>query len=396
MSRLRDASRAADAAAELLWLRRHIPLTEAVAERLDPHLLRGRTIALNIHLDVKMVPVVEALLRAGARLFVVGCNPATTRDDVAAFMSAAGAEVYAWAGMTEPERQEALRWAAGAGAEFISEMGGELTALLVDQFPERIPPLRASMEATGTGIALLRRLRLPVPVFNWDGLTLKRGLHNRYLVGLMVWHTFIEVTRLTLFDRRVAVIGYGLVGQGIAEYARLLGAHVTVTDLDPVRQMQARYQGARVAALPDALRAADVVITATGRDGVIGPGEVAVLRDGCILANAGHSNGEIDVAALRRAAAAPGGGRTPVRPGLEEFLLDGRRLYLLAGGAMLNLAAGFGDPYDAFDLTTALMLAGIAFIVRRHDAFPPGLHLMPAEVEEQVAALAAVAPGVGG
>jgi len=397
MSRIKDASRGADAAAELVWLRRHLPLTEAVAAQFDPGLFRDRVIVLNIHLDLKMVPVVEALLGAGARLHIIGCNPATTRDDVAALMSAAGAQVFAWAGMTEPERQEALRWAAGAGGEFISEMGGELTALIVDEFPDRIPPLQASMEATGTGIALLRRRRLPIPVFNWDGMTLKQGLHNRYLVGLMVWHTFIAVTRLTLFDRRVAVIGYGLVGQGIAEYARLLGARVTVCDLDPVRQMQARHQGVDVAPLPDALRAAHIVVTATGRDGVIGPAEFPWLQDGCILANAGHSNGEIDVAALRRAAAvtspetAPRGASVPLRPGLEEFVLGGRRLYLLAGGAMVNLAAGFGDPYDAFDLTSALMLAGIAYMLRHHRAFPPGLHLFPREVEQQVAALAAAA-----
>jgi len=382
MSRIRDSSRAAAAASDLLWLRRHIPLTEAVAARLGRQELQGRVIALNIHLDVKMIPVVEALLRAGARPYVVGCNPATTRDDVAAFLSAAGAEVYAWTGMTGPQWREALRWAATAGCEFVSEMGGALTALIVEQFPDRIPPLRASMEATGTGIAVLRALRLPVPVFNWDGMTLKQGLHNRYLVGLMVWHTFIEVTRLTLFGRRVAVIGYGLVGQGIAEYARLLGARVTVSDLNPVRRLQARHQGVEVATAAEALRAADVVVTATGRDGVIGPRELELLRDGCLLANAGHSSAEIDVAALRRAPA------TTLRPGLEEFTLDGRRLYLLAGGAMVNLAAGFGDPYDAFDLTTALMLAGIDFMVRRHHEFAPGLHLLPDEVEREVAALA--------
>jgi len=383
MPRFRDASPAAGAASELVWLRRHIPLTEAVARTLEPEVLRDRVVALNIHLDVKMIPVAEALLRAGAQLAVLGCNPYTTRDDVTTFLRAAGAEVSARAGMTEQERAEAMCWAAGVGCEFISEMGGELTALIVERFPDRIPPLRASMEATGTGIARLRALRLPIPVFNWDGVTLKQGLHNRYLVGLMVWHTFIGVTQLTLFDRRVAVIGYGPVGQGIAEYARLLGARVMVSDLNPVRQLQARHQGVEVMPLSEALRAADVVVTATGRDGVIGQRELELLPDGCILANAGHSNGEIDVTELRRAPSAR------LRPALEEFRLGGRRLYLLAGGAMLNLAAGFGDPYDAFDLTTALMLAGIAFMVRRHQEFAPGLHLLPDEVEQQVAALAA-------
>ena len=386
MSRIKDPSRAAVAAADLPWLRRHIPLTAVAATRLGAD-LRGRVIALCIHLDLKMVPVVEALLRSGARTLVLGCNPHTTRDEVAAFMSEAGAEVYAWAGMTEAERGTAMAWAAGAGCEFISEIGGDFTSVVVEQHPHRIPPLCASMEATGTGIARLARLSLPIPVFNWDAVTIKQGLHNRYLVGLMVWHTFMSVTQLTLFNRRVAVVGYGLVGQGIAEHARTLGARVIVSDLNPVRQLHARHLGVDVVALPEALRRAEVVVTATGRDGVIGPRELDLLRGGCILANAGHSNGEIDVAALR---AFP---HTSLRRALEEFTVRGRRLYLLAGGAMLNLAAGFGDPYDAFDLTTALMLSGIAFMVRRHEEFPPGIHVLPAEVEQEVAALAAAGAG---
>lgn len=382
MSRIKDPSLAASVAAELPWLRRHIPLTVAASGRLTPAVFRDRTIALHIHLDVKMIPVVDALIAAGARTLVLGCNPHTTRDEVAAVMQQLGAEVYAWAGMAEEDRQRALAWAADAGCEFISEMGGELTALLVDRPPHGRASLRAAMEATGTGIARLQKLRLPIPVFNWDGVTLKQGLHNRYLVGLMVWHTFISVTRLTLYDRHVAVVGYGLVGQGIAEYARLLGAHVMVTDPNPVRQVQARHQGCQVLPLAGALAQADVAVTATGGEGVISLAEFSLLRDGCILANAGHANTEIDVAALYDHA------HTPVRPGIEEVQLAGRRIYLLADGAMLNLAAGMGDPYDSFDLTTALMLSGIAFMVTRHGEFAPGIHLLPAEVEQEVAAMA--------
>jgi len=382
-SRITDPALAARAAAELPWLRRHTPLTAEAGRRLAAAGLRDRVIALNIHLDLKMIPVVEALLAAGARTLVLGCNPQTTRDEVAAFLHRAGAEVYAWAGMSEEERRRAMTWALAEGCEFVSEMGGELTALLLEQLPERVPQLRASMEATGTGIARLRRLEPPLPVFDWDGAGIKRGLHNRYLVGLMVWHTFIAVTQLALYDRRVAVAGYGLVGQGIAEYARLLGGRVSVSDPNPVRQLEARHQGCEVLPLPDALRAAEVVVTATGRDGVIGPELFPLLRDGCLLANAGHSNAEIDVPALR---AFP---HARVRPAIEEIALPGRRVYLLAGGAMLNLAAGMGDPYDAFDLTAALMLSGIGFMVRRHREFGPGIHPLPAEVEQEVAAMAA-------
>ena len=383
MTRIADPSLAAAAAADLPWLRRHIPLTHAAAARLESGLLLNRTVALNIHLDLKMIPLVESLVQSGARTLVLGCNPHTTRDEVAAFLSASGAEVYAWAGMSEDERRQAMIWAIEGGCEFISEMGGELTALLVQAYPERADRLCAAMEATGTGITRLAHLRLPVPVFNWDSVTIKQGLHNRYLVGLMIWHTFISIAQLTLYARRVAVVGYGLVGQGIAEYARLLGARVLVSDLNPVRQVQATHQGCEVLPTAEALQAADVVVTATGSDGVVGRPEFALLRDGCLLVNAGHSNLEIDVPALRTFP------HRRLRPAIEEFTVNGRRLYVLAGGAMLNLAAGMGDPYDAFDLTTALMLSGIGFMVRRYRDFPPGVHLLPDEVEQEVAAQAA-------
>lgn len=222
------------------------------------------------------------------------------------------------------------------------------------------------MEATGTGIARLQQLRLPIPVLNWDDLEIKQGLHNRYLVGLMVWNTYLNTTHLTLYGRRVLVVGYGLVGQGIAHYARVLGAQVLVRDLNPVRQLAAIHEGCTAVVLADGLRESDVVITATGRERVIGAQEFPQLRDRCMLANAGHSNLEIDVPALRRFRTSSLG------PALAEVYLGDRRIYLLAGGAMLNLAAGPGDPYDAFDLTSALMLAGIEFMVRHHTEYPPG------------------------
>jgi adenosylhomocysteinase len=382
MSRIKDRSLSATATTALPWLDRNIPITQQIAQKLSPEVFRERTICLNIHLDLKMIPVVSALVNAGARLTVLGANPQTTRDEVAAAMVERGAELYAWAGMEESDHQRAIASALERDSEFICEMGGDLTAAAVAGSVGHKHTLKTAMEATGTGIVRLRQLRLPIPVFNWDDLEIKQGLHNRYLVGLMVWNTYFNVTHLTLYGRRVLVVGYGLVGQGIAQYARLLGAQVQVCDMNPVRQLTAIHDGCATVTLTEGLRISDIVITATGQERVIGSREFPCLRDRTVLANAGHSNLEIDVPALRRHRT------TVLGPGLEEVEVEDRRLYLLAGGAMLNLAAGPGDPYDAFDVTSALMLAGIEFMVEHYADYPPGIHLLPAEVEHRIAELA--------
>lgn len=362
---------------------RHIPLTKAVASEVASHDFSGLTLCLNIHLDVKVIPVLEALLSARARLLVLSCNPQTTRDGVVAYLKGLGAEVYAWKGMPEVERVKAMDRVIDEGFDFISEMGADLTVHLLQNRPEAASRVKAGMEATGTGILRLRELSLPFPVFNWDDVPLKEGFHNRYLVGLTVWNTFLNVTHLSLFGRRVLVVGFGPVGQGIASYARVLGARVSVCDLDPVRQLEAIHAGFDVVDLVEGLPRADVVVTATGRDGAIGERHFDLLPDGCILLNAGHSNREIAADALLRYPA------EEVRPFIEAIRLNGRTVYLLARGAMFNLAAGPGDYFDAFDLTSSLMLAGILFLVERGPTFPPGIHLLPSEVERKIASLAA-------
>ncbi len=364
---------------ELEYLRQQTPLTRAVADRFRTRDLRGVRVAFAVHLDIKTVPVLEAVVQAGAEVFVVTANPATVRDEVCAYLQECGARVQAWSGMPESAWQESLAWALAARPHFLCEMGGELASRAA-----RDPgDVRAGMEATGTGIQRLRGLELPFPVLDWNALPLKEGLHNRYLVGLVTWTTFLHVARITLYGKRVLVVGYGPVGQGVAEYARLLGAVPVVAELSPDRQVLARHAGCEVLPLEQALPTAHVVVTATGREGVLRDEHFARLREGAFLLNVGHSNRELDTDALRRYPT-----RT-LRPHVEEVSLPHGRVYLLAGGAMFNLAAGPGDPYDAFDLTSAIWLAGLAHLLDSGPGYPPGLHPMPRSVELEVAGLAA-------
>jgi adenosylhomocysteinase len=258
-------------------------------------------------------------------------------------------------------------------------MGAELTERIHET---DTPAVQASLEATGTGIARIRALSLRYPVFNWDDLPIKEGLHNRWQVGLATWQAFCARTRLSLHRKHVLVVGFGLVGQGLAESARAFGGSVTVVERDPTRLLQARYAGWDASEMtPEILGRADVIVTATGARGVLKASDIAHLREGCFLLNSGHLADEIDVAAL--------GPRREVIPFVEEARPAGKGIYLFAGGSMANLVAGEGDSLNTFDVTLATMVAGIGHMVSNGAQTPPGLHLLPREVWQPVAAAAA-------
>ena len=362
-------------ARELAWLRRFTPATGAAAGALQP--LDGERLLVVCHLDVKMVPYFEALLSAGARVHACAANPATTRNDVAEHLRTMGVIVPARKD-DPPDRHAAhLRAAIGAGPTLLSEMGADATAATGG----KLPTVRGGLEATGTGITRLRDLDLAYPVFDWDSVPIKQGLHNRHLVGLMAANTFLNITGLSLYGRTVLVVGYGPVGRGIADAARHFGAAVEVCDRDSAARLAAAHLGFPTPTLGEALPRADVLFTATGRDGVVPPEALASCKDGVFLANLGHTAGELPVEELRgRVVDRP-------RPYVERCEVGARSLYLLAGGAMFNLVAGPGDPYDTFDLVTALMIEATGFLATEGTRYPPGIHPLPEGVQNRAAGL---------
>jgi len=367
--------------AELDWLERFTPATRLAAARLPS--LAGERVLVVCHLDVKMVPMFAGLVAAGAEVWACAANPATTRDAVAEHLDGLGVNVGARAG-DDPARHAAhLAKAMAAGPTLLSEMGADASVAGAG----RLPGVRAGLEATGTGIDRLRGLDLAYPIFNWDELAIKQGLHNRHLVGLMGLITFVNVTGLSVFGRRVLVVGYGPVGRGAADAARAFGAVVEVCDPDPAARLAAAHLGFATVELADGLARADAVFTATGVDGAVGYDDLAVCRDGVFLANLGHGGNELPVDRLLAGRAG-----SP-RPHVEACAQDGRTRWLLAGGAMFNLAAGPGDPYDTFDLVTALMLEATGFVATEGAAWPPGVHLLPGEVADRAARLVLDRPG---
>ncbi|ATB31151.1 adenosylhomocysteinase [Melittangium boletus DSM 14713] len=359
-----------------------MPLTRAGCEALPR--LDGIRLACSMHLDLKMVLAVEALLEKGAEVFLTTCNPTTVRDEVVEWLRERGAQAHAWKNMSPESYAEAIERALAWGPTHLCEMGAEFSRALHSR--ANGSRVRGSLEATGSGIARLGALSPRYPVFNWDDLPIKEGLHNRWLVGLSTWQAFCERTRLTLHGKRVLVVGHGGVGQGVADVARAFGGTVEVAERDAARLLEARYAGWEAGPLtPERLARAEVIVTATGVTGVIGAEEVKHLRAGCFLLNVGHVADEIDVAAL--------GLRRELIPHVEEARPHGRPLYLFAGGSMANLTAGWGDSLNAFDITLATMVAGLGFLFTEGERETPGLHPLPRSVWGPVAAAAAARRG---
>ncbi len=361
---------------QLAWTAAQMPQTRAACRRLGD--LSHVRLAYSGHLVVNGVPALSGVLERGAKLFLTTCNPATVRDEVVEHMKTLGARASAWKHMPADECRRAAREALAWGPTHTCEMGADLTAAAHKAGDTSI---RAALEATGSGINRLARLDLRYPVFNWDDLPIKEGLHNRYMVGLTTWQTFFERTRLSLHGKKVAVVGYGLVGEGVARAARAFGGVVSVVDRDPARRLEARYAGWSTGELEDLAPVVDVVVTATGAAGVIDAGVIGLLGPGCFLLNVGHADDEIEVSALPE--------RRTVLPFVEACRVGDHEIFLLAGGSMANLTAGHGDSLNAFDVTSAVMVAGVGFIAGAGAPWKAEVQPLPETVWREVAESAA-------
>ena len=358
---------------ELSWLRSFTPATINAASTLPD--LSGERILVVCHLDLKMIPYFEALVEKGAEVWACSANPATARNEVAKYLESAGVRAPARKDDLPDRHAAHLQTAIEAKPTLLSEMGADATAATRGA----LESVCGGLEATGTGIDRIRDLDLRYPIFNWDDIPIKQGLHNRRLVGLMAANTFLNVTGLSLYRKTILVVGYGPVGQGVADAARAFGAAVEVCDLDPAARLAASHLGYPVPELRDGLTRADAVFTATGRDGAVTFGALSECKSGVFLANTGHTNGELPVRELRsRVVDAP-------RPSVERCEVEGKIVYLLAGGTMFNLSAGEGDPYDTFDLVTTIMLEATGFLATEGVRYPPGVHLLPKRVQDRAA-----------
>lgn len=379
-SRIKDPALAdALTPADLEWQAEIMPVTEAYRTALAGRDYRGRTLACWQHITPDFIPVAKVLTEAGAKVVMGACNVDSTDDRAAAALSRLGVKVLAWSGMSDADYREHLDIVSGCGAEFLSDMGGEL----IEAVAEKGTPVTGALEATTTGIHRLAGLDLGFPVFDWNDIQLKDGLHNRYHVGDTAWPAFSKITGMSLFGRKVLVIGFGPVGRGVAQRAVSLGARVYVAERDPVRLLEAQHFGCETVSLADGLAVCQIVVTATGVSDVLCEEELRQARPGTLLFNVGHLNREIDIEFLY------GHPHRTIIEHIERIDLGDRHLFLLGRGSLLNLAgdaAHFGR--DLFEIYTALMLRGITWMFDTGCAeYAPGMQPFPAELEREIAAL---------
>ena len=395
-SDIADAGLAGAGKARIGWARQAMPVLAVITEQFAAgRPFAGLTIAACLHVTAETAVLVNALGAGGARVVLSASNPLSTQDDVAAALaSGGGAEVFARAGADPASYRAHLHAALAAGPDLVMDDGGDLVNTLHAERPDLLAGVRGGCESTSTGVLRLRRMAeegaLAFPMVAADATATKRVFDNTCGTGQSTLDGILRATNTLLAGKVVVVAGYGACGRGIADRARGLGAQLIVTEVDPVRALDAIMSGLRVLPMAEAAPLGDVFITATGSRDVISAAHFAAMRDGAILANAGHFDVEIDLPALADAAVTVS---HDVRPHTDEYVLaDGRRLLLLAEGRVVNLVAAEGSPPTVMDVSFAGQALALAWVARE-PVLPAGLHAVPPAIEDQIARLALLSSG---
>ena len=391
LSDVADPGLAAAGLARIGWAERAMPVLGRIRAGFEAEQpFAGLTVAACLHVTAETGALVNVLRAGGALVHLAASNPLSTQDDVAAALAACpGATVSARSGADRKIYYEHIHRALDCAPALVIDDGCDLVTTLHAERPELLAGVLGGCESTTTGVTRLRRMAaagtLAFPMAAANASETRRMLDNRFGTGQSAIDGVIRATNTLLAGKVVVVAGFGSAGTGIAERARGLGSRVIVTETDPVRALDAVLQGYLVLPMAAAAPLGEVFITATGSRAVIAPAHLAVMRDGAILANAGHFDVEIDVPGLGELAVAV---HPEVRPHADEYVLaDGRRLILLAEGRVVNLVAAEGHPAAVMDLSFAAQALVLAWLARDHAALAPGVHDVPAAIDAKIASL---------
>jgi adenosylhomocysteinase len=395
-----DPGLAADGDVRIRYAERAMPLLASLMRRFEQQRpFDGLGIAACLHVTAETAMLVRLLRAGGATVGLAASNPLSTQDDIAAALAVRyGIAVFARAGVDRPGYYRHIEQVLTDGPErpdLVIDDGGDLVNTLHTRAAALLPGVRGGCESTTTGVIRLRRMAaegaLAFPVIAANDTPVKRMVDNTSGTGQSAIDGVLRATNTLLAGKTVVVAGFGASGRGVAERARGFGAQVIVTEIDPVRALDASLRGFRVLPMAQAAPVGEVFITATGSCDVISAEHVAVMRDGAILANAGHFDVEIDVRALAGLAVAV---HHDVRPHVDAYDLgDGRTVLLLAEGRVVNLVAAEGHPPEVMDLAFGIEALALAWLAGNTDKLPAGVHEVPADIDAEAARLVLAAIG---
>ena len=388
---IKDISLAAEGRRRIEWAEREMPVLRLIREKFaEEKPLAGVRLVACAHVTTETANLVLALQAGGAESLLIASNPLSTQDDVAAsLVEHAGVPVFAIKGESTETYNRHVRTALDFAPHIIIDDGSDVVATLFKERKDLLPELVGSTEETTTGIVRLQAMEragvLTFPAMAVNNAQTKHFFDNRYGTGQSTIDGVIRATNILIAGRTVVVVGYGWCGKGVAMRARGMGANVVVTEINPIKAVEAAMDGFRVMPIRDAAPIGDIFITVTGNRHVIDESHFRRMKDGAIVCNSGHFDLELNLKALREMSKPP----ARLRPFVDEFALesDGRRIIVLGEGRLINLAAAEGHPASVMDMSFANQALSAEYLIKNRGSLRPGVHMLPEEVDTEIASL---------
>jgi len=391
---IRDISIADEGQVKIDWVSKWMKVVNTLYEKYkDDGVFEGKRIAICIHLEAKTAYLALTLQRLGAEVWITSSNPLSTKDDVCATLAKHGVNVFAKHGASNEEYTNYIGRIVNAKPHTVVDDGGDICEYF-HKNPKYATNLKGICEETTSGVNRLKELekngKLKYPSIGINDAQSKYLFDNRYGTGQSTWTAITHLTNMSVAGKVVVIVGYGWVGRGIAIRAQGMGAEVIVTEIDPWKGLEARMDGYKVMTIDEASRLGDIFITATGEKMVIRKEHMKKMKDGAFLANAGHFDYEIDVNGLKNITKTV----NHVRDEIDEYIINSnQKVYLLAQGGIINIAGGFGHPVEILDLSFALQLASMHYILSSND-LKPKFYCVPKEIDEMIVRQKLIVDGI--
>ncbi len=393
---IRDIGLAPEGEARINWVKKYMPLLNTLErEFIKDQPFKDKKITVSVHLEAKTAYLALVLAAGGAEVAVTGSNPLSTQDPIAAALAKAGLKVYAWHGATDEQYMDHLNKALDIGPDIIIDDGGDLVQLLHTSRSDLAENLLGGCEETTTGVMRLRAREkeglLKFPMISVNDAYCKYLFDNRYGTGQSVWDGIMRTTNLIIAGKTVVVAGYGWCGRGVAMKAKGLGANIIVTEIDPIKAIEAVMDGFTVMTMDEAAALGDIFVTVTGCLKVIRKEHMEKMKDGVLLANAGHFDVEVWRPDLEELAVET----RPMRKNITGYVMeDGRILNLMAEGRLVNLASGDGHPAEIMDMSFALQALSARYVLENRAKLDNKVYIVPEEIDKRVAAMKLAAMGL--